>query len=243
LPDARVNGAYIFEVKYARSLKYRGNLRRILGLGIVAMTLDKLIIEFDKGLRTLLAPAQSSRPLPGGDLSEPELTVADKKHAAGLMRVNHVGEVCAQALYQGQALTARDPAARTALEDAAREETEHLAWCESRIHALGGRKSLLNPVWYASSLALGMVAGVLGDKWSLGFLAETEHQVEAHLGGHLDALPEADSKSRAVVAQMQKDEARHAETAIAHGARELPALVKDAMQLASKAMTKTAYWV
>lgn len=207
------------------------------------MTLDKLIIEFDKGLRTLLAPAQSLRPLPGGDLNEPELAAADKKHAAGLMRVNHVGEVCAQALYQGQALTARDPAARTALEDAAREETEHLAWCESRIHALGGRKSLLNPVWYASSLALGMAAGVLGDKWSLGFLAETERQVEAHLGGHLDALPEADSKSRAVVAQMQKDEARHAETAIAHGARELPAPIKGAMQLASKAMTKTAYWV
>ncbi|BBP03129.1 2-nonaprenyl-3-methyl-6-methoxy-1,4-benzoquinol hydroxylase [Sulfuriferula plumbiphila] len=207
------------------------------------MTLDKLIIEFDKGLRTLLAPAQSARPLPGGALSEPELAAADKKHAAGLMRVNHVGEVCAQALYQGQALGARDPAARMALEHAAREETEHLAWCESRIHALGGRKSLLNPVWYASSLALGMAAGALGDKWSLGFLSETERQVEAHLGGHLDTLPEADTKSRAVVAQMQEDEARHAETAIAHGARELPAPVKAAMQLASKVMTKTAYWV
>ena len=207
------------------------------------MTLDKLIIEFDKGLRTLLAPAQSARPLPGRDLNEPELAAADKKHAAGLMRVNHVGEVCAQALYQGQALTARDPAARTALEEAAREETEHLAWCESRIHALGGRKSLLNPVWYASSLALGMAAGALGDKWSLGFLAETERQVEAHLGGHLETLPEADAKSRAVVEQMQADEARHAETAVAYGAQELPAPIKVAMKFASKVMTKTAYWV
>ena len=207
------------------------------------MMLDKLIIEFDKGLRILLAPAQSARPLPGRDLSEAELAAVDKKHAAGLMRVNHVGEVCAQALYQGQALSARDPAARTALEHAAREETEHLAWCESRIHALGGRKSLLNPVWYASSLALGMAAGALGDKWSLGFLAETERQVEAHLGGHLETLPEADAKSRAVVEQMQADEARHAETAVAYGAGELSAPVKAAMWLASKVMTKTAYWV
>lgn len=209
----------------------------------MAMTPDKLIIEFDKGLRTLLTPAQSARPLPGRDLSEPELAAADKKHAAGLMRVNHVGEVCAQALYQGQALTARDPVARTALEEAAREETEHLAWCESRIHALGGRKSLLNPVWYASSLALGMAAGALGDKWSLGFLAETEHQVEAHLGGHLDTLPEADTKSRAVVAQMQEDEARHAKTALAHGGAELPVPVRRLMTLMSKVMTRTAYWV
>lgn len=207
------------------------------------MTLDKLIIEFDKGLRTLLAPAQSARPLPGRDLSEPELGAAEKKHAAGLMRVNHVGEVCAQALYQGQALTARDPVARAALEHAAREETEHLAWCESRIHALGGRKSLLNPMWYASSLVLGMAAGALGDKWSLGFLAETERQVEAHLGGHLDTLPEADSKSRAVVAQMQEDEARHAETAIAHGGAKLPVPIQRLMALMSKAMTRTAYWV
>lgn len=205
--------------------------------------LDKLIIEFDKGLRTLLTPAQSARPLPGRDLSEPELAAADKKHAAGLMRVNHVGEVCAQALYQGQALTARDPVARTALEEAAREETEHLAWCESRIHALGGRKSLLNPVWYASSLALGMAAGALGDKWSLGFLAETERQVEAHLGGHLDTLPEADTKSRAVVTQMQEDEARHAKTALAHGGAELPVPVRRLMALMSKVMTRTAYWV
>lgn len=207
------------------------------------MTLDKLIIEFDKGLRTLFAPAQSVRPLPGRDLGEAELAAADKKHAAGLMRVNHVGEVCAQALYQGQALTARDPAAKTALEEAAREETEHLAWCESRIHALGGRQSLLNPLWYASSLALGMAAGAMGDKWSLGFLAETERQVEAHLGGHLETLPAADAKSRAVVAQMQEDEARHAETAMAHGAQVLPAPARMAMQLASKVMTKTAYWV
>lgn len=207
------------------------------------MTLDKLIIEFDKGLRTLFAPAQSVRPLPGRDLPEAQLSDADKKHAAGLMRVNHVGEVCAQALYQGQALTARDQAAKVALVDAAREETEHLAWCESRIAALGGRRSLLNPLWYSGSLALGVAAGVLGDKWNLGFLAETERQVEAHLARHLDALPAADAKSRAVVAQMKEDEARHAETAVVHGAQALPAPIKAAMQLASKVMTKTAYWV
>ena len=205
--------------------------------------LDKLIIEFDKSLRTLLAPARSKRPLPGKDLSEGTLSTTDKKHAAGLMRVNHVGEVCAQALYQGQALTARDPAAKRALDHAAREETEHLAWCESRIHALGGRKSLLNPLWYASSFALGMTAGALGDKWSLGFLAETERQVEAHLVGHLDTLPAADIKSRAVVVQMQEDEASHAQTAIAHGARELPAPIPRLMALMSKVMTRTAYWV
>lgn len=207
------------------------------------MMLDKLIIEFDKGLRTLLAPAQSARPLPGRALPEAPLADAERKHAAGLMRVNHVGEVCAQALYQGQALTARDPVAKAALQDAAREETEHLAWCESRIAALRGRKSLLNPLWYGGSLALGIGAGILGDKWNLGFLAETERQVEAHLHGHLQALPEADEKSRAVVAQMQQDEARHAETALAHGARKLPAPARMAMRLASKVMTKTAYWV
>jgi ubiquinone biosynthesis monooxygenase Coq7 len=205
--------------------------------------LDKLIIEFDKSLRTLLAPARSARPLPDKDLNEAELSMADKKHAASLMRVNHVGEVCAQALYQGQALTARDPAAKSALDRAAREETEHLAWCEARIHALGGRKSLLNPLWYASSFVLGMAAGALGDKWSLGFLAETERQVEAHLGGHLDTLPAADIKSRAVLVQMQEDEARHAEAAIAHGATQLPAPIPRLMALMSKVMTRTAYWI
>ena len=207
------------------------------------MNLDALIIALDNGLRTVLTPAHSVRPLPGKDLPDAELGEAEKKHAAGLMRVNHVGEVCAQALYQGQALTARNPAAKAALAEAAQEETEHLAWCEARINALGGRKSLLNPVWYASSLAVGMAVGALGDKWNLGFLAETERQVGAHLVSHLTELPEGDVKSRAVVEQMQIDEARHAETALAHGGEALPMPVKGVMQLMSKVMTKTAYWV
>ncbi|MEQ1668605.1 MAG: 2-polyprenyl-3-methyl-6-methoxy-1,4-benzoquinone monooxygenase [Sulfuriferula sp.] len=207
------------------------------------MNIDALILAVDNGLRTVFAPAQSARVVPGKELEDAPLTDAEKKHAASLMRINHVGEVCAQALYQGQAMTARNPVAKAALAEAAREETEHLAWCEARINALGGRKSLLNPVWYASSLAVGMAAGALGDKWNLGFLAETERQVGAHLAEHLTELPAADAKSRAVVAQMQEDEAHHAETAIAHGGAALPAPVKGVMQLMSKVMTKTAYWV
>ena len=207
------------------------------------MTLDKLIIEFDKGLRTLLAPAQSARSVPGRDLPEVALSEADKKHAAALMRVNHVGEVCAQALYQGQALTARNPDTKAALDEAAREETEHLAWCEARITALGGHPSLLNPLWYGGALAMGVAAGLLGDKWNLGFLAETERQVEAHLHSHLDSLPADDAKSRAVVEQMKLDEARHADSAVAHGGAALPAPVAGLMRAASKVMTATAYRV
>lgn len=207
------------------------------------MNLDALILAVDNGLRTVFAPAQSARAMPGKGLVDAPLTEIEKKHAASLMRINHVGEVCAQALYQGQSMTAHNPVAKAALAEAAREETEHLAWCEARINALGGRKSLLNPVWYASSLAVGMAAGALGDKWNLGFLAETERQVGAHLAVHLTELPAADAKSRAVVEQMQQDEARHAETATAHGGAALPAPVKGVMQLMSKVMTKTAYWV
>ena len=207
------------------------------------MNLDALIIALDNGLRTVFTPAHSVRPVPGKDLPDADLNDTEKKHAARLMRINHVGEVCAQALYQGQALTARNPGAKAALAEAAQEETEHLAWCEARISALGGRKSLLNPVWYASSLAIGMAAGVLGDKWNLGFLAETERQVGSHLASHLTELPAADVKSRAVVEQMQLDEARHAETALAHGGEALPLPVKGAMKLMSKVMTNTAYWV
>ena len=147
--------------------------------------LDRFIIEFDKGLRTLFAPAASARPLPGKQLDEAPLSAAEKKLAAALMRVNHSGEICAQALYQGQALTARNPAAKAALEQAALEETEHLSWCETRIHELGSHTSYLNPLWYSGSLAIGALAGALGDKWNLGFLAETEHQVERHLESHL----------------------------------------------------------
>lgn len=159
------------------------------------------------------------------------------------MRINHVGEICAQALYQGQALTCHDPEIRQALEQAAYEETEHLAWTERRINELGGRKSLLNPLWYLGALSLGLLAGKLGDAWSLGFLAETERQVEAHLDHHLAELPAQDVKSRAIVEQMKVDEVSHAETAIHLGARDLPPKLKTGMRLAAGVMTRTAYYV
>jgi ubiquinone biosynthesis monooxygenase Coq7 len=205
------------------------------------LRIDELIIGFDKGLRTLFAPARSARAMPGENLADADMDAAQRALAAALMRVNHSGEICAQALYQGQALTARDSGARAALEAAAQEETEHLAWTERRIAELGGRKSLLNPLWYAGSFAIGAVAGALGDKWNLGFLAETERQVEQHLEGHLSRLPETDQKSRAIVEQMCADEARHARTARQHGGAELPAPVKAAMQASSKVMTGTSF--
>lgn len=205
--------------------------------------LDNLIIEFDKGLRTVLAEAQSVRPHPDRDLPENALGDEDKRRAAALMRINHSGEVCAQALYNGQALTARNPATEAALREASQEETEHLAWCEKRIHELGSHKSLLNPVWYAGSFALGALAGALGDKWNLGFLAETENQVGQHIESHLQQLPAQDGKSRAVLEQMKIDEAKHATTAMTHGGAELPLPVKLAMKLSSKVMTKTTYWI
>lgn len=204
---------------------------------------DTLIIHFDKALRTVFASAASRRPYPDMGLAEADLSEEEKRHAAGLMRVNHSGEVCAQALYQGQALTARNPEAAKALVEASDEETEHLAWCEKRLEELGSRKSLLNPLWYAGSFGLGVLAGALGDKWNLGFLAETERQVEGHLDGHLTSLPAQDAKSRAIVQQMKVDEIKHAETALAHGGAELPLPVKLAMQLSSKVMTRTAYWL
>jgi len=204
---------------------------------------DSLIINFDKALRTVFATAASRRPYPDAGLDESELNEAEKRHAAGLMRVNHSGEVCAQALYQGQALTARNPEAAKALVEASDEETEHLAWCERRLTELGSHKSFLNPLWYAGSFGLGVLAGALGDKWNLGFLAETERQVEGHLNGHLVSLPEQDAKSRAIVEQMKSDEIRHAETAVAHGGADLPLPVKMAMKLSSKVMTKTAYYL
>lgn len=207
------------------------------------LDLDKLIIAFDNGLRTLLAPAHSARPHPDAGVAGSELGADEKQMAAALMRVNHSGEICAQALYQGQALTARNPEARAALERAAAEETDHLAWTAQRIAELGGRLSLLNPLWYAGSFALGAAAGALGDKWSLGFLAETERQVEGHLAGHLDRLPPRDEKSRAVLEQMKDDEARHARAAIEHGAAELPAPVKLAMKLGSRVMTRSSFWI
>ncbi|WP_255989625.1 2-polyprenyl-3-methyl-6-methoxy-1,4-benzoquinone monooxygenase [Chitinolyticbacter albus] len=204
-------------------------------------TLDTLITEFDVALRTLAASASSARPHPDAHIDDAELSAEDKAHAAGLMRVNHCGEVCAQALYQGQSLTARDPATREALREAAHEEVEHLAWTERRIRELGGHVSVLNPLWYAGSLAIGVTAGLIGDKWNLGFLAETERQVGAHLQGHLQTLPVEDAKSRAIVSQMHTDETEHAELAVELGAADLPLPVKSLMQASSKVMTTLAY--
>jgi ubiquinone biosynthesis monooxygenase Coq7 len=205
------------------------------------MSAEQFIIEFDRALRTVFASARSQRPVPGGELPEADLSDQEKAHVSGLMRVNHVGEICAQALYQGQALTSRDPSVREALRSAADEETEHLAWTEQRLAELGGRKSLLNPVWYVGALSMGVLAGRLGEKWNLGFLAETERQVEAHLDSHLECLPERDGRSREIVDQMRRDEIKHAETALHLGAAELPVPVKLAMKFAAKVMTGTAY--
>lgn len=205
------------------------------------MGIDQAIIEVDRALRTLFAPARSCRPVPGAELVDVPLDEERRRHVAGLMRVNHCGEICAQALYQGQALTSRDPAVKEALRAAADEETEHLAWTEQRMTELGGRASLLNPLWYSGALALGVVAGVCGDKWNLGFLAETERQVEAHLDGHLNVLPVEDLRSRAIVDQMRLDEMRHAEMAQTHGAAELPLPLKLAMKASARLMTGLAY--
>jgi ubiquinone biosynthesis monooxygenase Coq7 len=204
-------------------------------------SIDQFITEFDTVLRTLAAPAQSVRPHPDTQIGEAEMSAAEKRHAAGLMRVNHCGEVCAQALYQGQALTARNPATRDALREAAHEEVEHLAWTAARVADLGSHKSVLNPLWYAGSLAIGVTAGVIGDKWNLGFLAETERQVAAHLESHLSQLPEQDAKSRAIVAQMHIDETQHAEKAEELGAAALPFPLAKAMQLSSVVMTSLSY--
>src|SRR5437868_1641990 len=205
--------------------------------------IDRLIGEFDRALRAVTGVASAARPSPGHAKPEAELDAAERAHAAALMRVNHVGEVCAQALYQGQALTARDRGAKTALEQAAREEQDHLAWSAERIRELGGRPSLLNPVWYAGSFAIGAVAGALGDRWNLAFLAETERQVEEHLNGHLARLPASDERTRVLVAAMRDDEAKHRATALRMGGTELPAPAKLAMRLASKVMTTVAYRV
>ncbi len=203
--------------------------------------LDPFIFQIDQALRTVFAKAPTTRPMPGETLPEADLSEAERRHVAALMRVNHVGEVCAQALYAGQAFTARDAGVRQALEQAAWEETEHLNWTERRIEELGGRQSLLNPLWYAGAWTMGAVAGRLGDPVSLGFLVETERQVEAHLDSHLNQLPPDDRRSQAIIDQMKADEVAHAETAAKLGARELPAPAKGAMKLAAKLMTTTAY--
>ena len=200
---------------------------------------DQLLTAADEALRTLAGAVTSSRPAPGRG----EPGGSNPRHSAGLMRVNHTGEVCAQALYSGQALFARDARVRTALRSAAEEERDHLAWCRARLHELGSRPSLLDPFWYAASFGVGMASGLAGDRWSMGFLAETEDQVERHLESHLDRLPRADARSRAVVEQMRTDENRHGRMGRELGARELPLAVKAAMRVASRVMTRTAYYV
>jgi len=207
------------------------------------LNLDHLISVFDNSLRTLLAPARSARPHPDTGVADTELGEAERALSAALMRVNHTGEICAQALYQGQALTARNINARAALKCAAAEETDHLAWTAQRVEELGGRVSVLNPLFYAGSFALGAMAGFAGDKWNLGFLAETERQVERHLATHLDRLPAQDGKSRAIVTGMMADEARHAQTAISHGGAELPRPLRQAMKLGSRIMTESTFRV
>lgn len=207
------------------------------------MLLDRLIGEFDLVLRTLCAPAVSTRPHPDEGVEEIPLDETERKHALGLMRVNHCGEVCAQALYQGQALTARDKSTSAALRQAAHEEVEHLAWTERRIQQLGGRTSWLNPLWYGGSLALGITAGILGDRWNLGFLEETEKQVSNHLDSHLAKLPAHDARSRAIVEQMRDDELNHAHMAHEYGAAALPGPVRTAMRLSAKIMTRSSYYV
>ncbi len=206
-----------------------------------AEMLDRAIAEFDRALRAVAGVHHAERPSPARDLAEGELDAKAREHSAALMRVNHVGEVCAQALYQGQAMTARNDHTRASLEQAAREEADHLAWSAERVRALGGRLSLLNPLWYAGSLALGIGAGLLGDRWNLAFLAETERQVEAHLTGHLDRLSPGDAPTRAVVEAMRDDEARHRQTAVTLGAAELPAAAQRAMRAMAKIMTTIAY--
>jgi len=205
--------------------------------------IDRVISGFDAALRAVTGVHREARASPAEQVLEADLTEAEKAHAAALMRVNHVGEVCAQALYQGQALTARNAETQRSLERAAREEEDHLAWSADRIHELGGRLSLLNPIWYAGSLALGIVAGTLGDRWNLAFLAETERQVEDHLTGHLAQLSPADARTRAIVEQMRGEEAAHRAMAMALGAAEMPAPAKDAMRLLARAMTTLAYRV
>ena len=207
-------------------------------------TTDVFFLLADDALTTLFGrPRTTGREDPGVTVDEGQLSSLEKAQSARLMRVNHSGEVCAQALYRSQALTARSDALKKRMVQAAREENDHLRWCEDRIETLGGKKSLLNPIWYAGSFALGAVAGLIGDRWNLGFLAETEHQVEKHLEGHLDRLPESDARSRAVVRQMKEDELSHATSALRAGAAELPDLIKNCMRLTSRVMTKTSHWL
>jgi ubiquinone biosynthesis monooxygenase Coq7 len=206
-------------------------------------TLDHIIQHIDTAVRTVLIPKKriTTRPNPAENISESSLTPEEKHHIAGLVRVNHAGEVCAQALYQGQALTARLTSVKAQMTQAAIEEIEHLAWCETRLQELDSHPSYLNPFWYTGSLLIGAFAGLIGDQWSLGFVAETERQVSTHLAHHLARLPARDEKTKAILSQMQHDETQHAEAAIAAGAKTLPILIKRAMYAISKVLTTSSY--
>lgn len=208
--------------------------------------LDRLLTPVDQTLRTLFASHMAARPNPADNLPEtPEISdnAAARRHAAALMRINHSGEVAAQALYQGQAFASRGDATRTSLMEAAREETDHLAWCAQRIHQLGGRTSVLNPLWYAGSFTIGALAGLAGDRASLGFVAETERQVVEHLESHLQRLPAEDVRTRAIIQQMSADEQRHGHNAMLAGGADVPKPVRVLMKLTAKVMTRTAYWL
>ncbi|HFD87537.1 MAG TPA: 2-polyprenyl-3-methyl-6-methoxy-1,4-benzoquinone monooxygenase [Gammaproteobacteria bacterium] len=206
--------------------------------------IDKMVMLLDQSLRAVHSPHQgTARPNPASRFEEAELSDSERKHVVGLMRVNHAGEIAAQALYNGQALTARDEEVRERMQESAVEETDHLAWCKTRVNELGGHTSLLGPFWYWGSFAIGAAAGLAGDKWSLGFVKETEDQVGAHLEGHLKSLPEKDQKSRAIVEQMAVDEAHHGDKAVDLGGVPLPAPIKGLMQLTSRVMTTLSYRV
>ncbi len=206
--------------------------------------LDRLLAGVDNALRTVAAPAgHPARPNPANGLPPADMDAKKKSHAAGLMRVNHAGEVAAQALYQGHAAVARDTSIEAQMQQAADEEFDHLAWCEQRLNELGERTSVLSPLWYAGAFVIGAASGALGDKWSLGFIAETERQVCDHLDRHLEGLPADDARSRAIVATMRDEERQHGEDAVAAGAAELPWPVKKLMQATARVMTRTAYWI
>jgi ubiquinone biosynthesis monooxygenase Coq7 len=205
--------------------------------------LDQLITSVAQALRTLTAESGATRPYPAAAEPPVSLNEQESRHAAGLMRVNHSGEIAAQALYRGQSVTARNPATREALIDAAREEQDHLAWCETRLEELGAEPSRLNALWYLGSFAIGLAAGAVGDRVSLGFVAETERQVEGHLEEHLQKLPQSDVRSRHILETMKADEIRHGQAATAAGGAALPPFVRYAMTMASRVMTRTAYWI
>jgi ubiquinone biosynthesis monooxygenase Coq7 len=207
------------------------------------MLIDKIIVEVDRAIKTLTVKPVSMRPHPDAGLIDKDLTDKVRDQSLSLMRVNHTGEICAQALYQGQALTARDSSTRNTFDQSAFEEVEHLAWTEARIDELGGKTSILNPLFYFASLGMGIAAGLIGDKWNLGFLEETEHQVEQHLARHLKQISPLDLKSIAIIKQMKFDEHQHAAMAKNYGAAELPAPVKKLMRFGSAIMTKTTYYI